>query len=340
MMDKTELQEQLLNWYDHSKRVLPWRDDKDPYKIWISEIMLQQTKVETVIPYFNRFIDKYPTVQLLSLAEMDELNKMWEGLGYYSRIRNISKAAKVIVKDFKGIIPNTLKELESLPGIGPYTSGAISSIAFEKKQTAVDGNVLRVFARLLRIKDDIKDKDTKKRIKNYVEGVLPDTRIGDFNQGLMEIGATVCLPNGKPLCSVCPFNDFCKAYKFKETDSIPLKQKQKAKRKEEVTVYIIKYKDKYGIEKRKEQGLLAGLYQFPNTNQSNIDLDLPKRETTKLIESKHIFTHIIWKIKANLVTLNYQIEGLTYVSKEELINDFSIPTAFKTYKELIKKDLI
>lgn len=247
----------LLRFYDQSKRVLPWRDNKDPYYIWISEIMLQQTRVETVIPYFERFINELPTVEELSKVDDDRLMKLWEGLGYYSRARNLKKAAIKVVVDFKGVIPNNKKDLESLSGIGPYTSGAILSIAFEEKIAAVDGNVLRVFSRLYKIEDDIKDIKTKQRIKDLVEQSLPSKRNGDYNQAIMELGATICRPNGRPFCEQCPLEDICEANKHHMQMALPFQSKKAKRRMESRTVFILKCGDKYAIIKRPNKGLLS-----------------------------------------------------------------------------------
>jgi len=301
-MNKELFYQDLISWYDQSKRILPWRDNPNPYHVWVSEIMLQQTRVETVIPYFNRFIRRLPTIESLSKVNDDELNKLWEGLGYYSRVRNLKKAAIDIVSNHNGMLPNEKKELESLSGIGSYTSGAILSIAFNKPYTAVDGNVLRVFARLLGIIENIKEPQIKETIKKEVETVLPNTRVGDFNQGLMEIGATVCLPNGKPICSVCPFNKYCVAYNKGLVDVIPAKQVKKKKKEEQVTVFVLKNKGKIAIERRPSTGLLAGLYQFPNEFGSFTKEDVMtkfKSDSVKpLSNAKHVFTHIIWHLQA------------------------------------------
>ena len=238
-MDKQLLQSNILNWYDQTKRILPWRDNPNPYHVWVSEIMLQQTRVEAVIPYFLRFIGQLPTIKDLAVISDDELNKLWEGLGYYSRARNLKRAAHLIVEKHESKLPSDYDELISLPGIGPYTAGAISSKAFGKRNTAVDGNVLRVFSRVFAIKDEIKDKTVKKNIKQKVEDLSPETRIGDFNQALMEIGATICKPNGKPLCMVCPLQPFCKAYQLDLTDVIPRKAKKAERKIIKKTVLIL-----------------------------------------------------------------------------------------------------
>jgi len=332
-MDKKMFTESLLNWYDTNQRVLPWRENKDPYRVWISEIMLQQTRVETVIPYFNRFINKIPTVEALSKVDDDELNKLWEGLGYYSRARNLKFASIQVMNEFNGIIPSTQKELESLKGIGPYTSGAVLSISFDKPFTAVDGNVLRVFSRLYAIDSNIKDPKTKKDIKGIVEELLPKFRVGDFNQALMEIGATICVPTGRPLCEKCPLASQCEAKKRNIQTILPIIEKRNSRRKQDVTYIILKANDKYALRKRPPKGLLAGLYEFLNFD-NKLSLNEVKamydfKSIEKLPSKKHIFTHIEWNITAYLVELHEVIEPFIWASRDELDTVYPIPVAFK-----------
>lgn len=343
MIIKSVFQDDLLNWYDHNQRILPWRDNKNPYYIWISEVMLQQTKVQTVIPYFERFIKALPTVRDLANAEEDNLLKLWEGLGYYNRVRNLQLAAKEIVLKFNGVLPSNADVLETLKGIGPYTSGAIASIAFNKKHSAVDGNVLRVFSRLLEIKGDIKEPKIKKKIKEYVETLLP-TRVGDFNQGLMEIGATVCVPNGQPLCALCPFNTYCKAYLNSTTKDIPQKRTKKKLPIQLKTVLVIKYNGKYAIEKRNDKGLLASMYQFPMFDgylsiKDVMMFNLGKIEkNTDLGKTTHKFTHLVWNMQGYEIELSENNTSYHYESYENISKNYTIPSAFKVYKKLIMED--
>jgi A/G-specific adenine glycosylase len=336
----TTLSQRLLKFYDNSARVLPWRDNKNPYYIWVSEIMLQQTRVEAVIPYFERFIKEVPTIEALSNIDDDRLMKLWEGLGYYSRARNLKKAAIQVMNDFKGSLPSNKKDLESLSGIGPYTSGAILSIAYEQKVAAVDGNVLRVFSRVYKIQDDIKDKATKRMIKTLVEESLPKQRNGDYNQAIMELGATVCIPNGRPLCEQCPLEDMCEAQKSNMQMMLPFKSKKTIRKIEERTVFLLKYNNLYAIRKRPSEGLLASLYEYPNfdghVNQSNIEIEYTS--FTKLPSSKHVFTHKEWIMKGYLLETVEKSEEYIWVSKEEIENDYSIPRAFRAYTNLILKD--
>jgi A/G-specific adenine glycosylase len=339
-MKKQDVVDQMLYFYDHSKRVLPWRANKNPYYIWISEIMLQQTRVETVIPYFNRFIKTIPSVYELSIIEEDKLMKLWEGLGYYSRARNLQKAAIQIMTHFNGEIPQTKTELESLSGIGPYTSGAILSIAFEQRVPAVDGNVLRVFSRVYGIEDDIKQQTTKTYIKDLVLAHLPATRNGDFNQSIMELGATICIPNGAPLCSICPIQNICKAYEEQTQSRIPFRTKKTKRNMESKTIIVFMYKDMYGIKKRPSKGLLASLYEYETLDDAYSLKDVEqlfKKNVTDMGPSKHIFTHKVWLMNGYLVEIDTPIEEFTFVTREELIETYSIPSAFKAYTNHIVK---
>jgi len=340
---KAYINTELLNWYDEHARVLPWRDNPTPYRIWISEIMLQQTRVEAVRSYFERWMIKAPDVFILSQLSLDEINKLWEGLGYYSRARNILKASKIIVKQYNGILPSSKHLLEELPGIGPYTSGAISSIAFNQKETAVDGNVLRVFARLTANKNDIKSLSTKKEIKKIVYDVLPEDRVGDFNQSLMELGATVCIPNGEPKCVSCPLINICESYKQNLTSLIPVKQKKKIQRVEKVTVLLVNKDGLIAIKRRPDSGLLALLYEYPNFDyhmtKGELTLMYPNSEIVPLPDAKHVFTHIIWKMKGFSILIKEDEFSKDYIwaTPDDISNTYTIPTAFKAYTKLIFK---
>lgn len=328
-MKSSYLSNKLLKFYDTSKRILPWRDNKIPYYIWVSEIMLQQTRVEAVIPYFNRFIKALPTISDLANVDEDSLLKLWEGLGYYNRARNLKKAAIKIVEEFNGVMPQTREELESLPGIGPYTSGALLSIAYDQHVAAVDGNVLRVFSRFYQIEEDIKNLKTKATIKALVQDSLPPSRNGDYNQAIMEIGATVCIPNGKPLCELCPLKKECLSYKNNMQMLLPFKSKKKPRRIEKKTIYIYKYNNLFAIKKRPFKGLLASMYEFNNV-EGHI-----KESLTKLPNSKHIFTHIEWHMIAYFKEVSTKNKDYIWATKQEIEDKYSIPNAFKTYKEYI-----
>jgi len=341
-MNKSTFQDALLNWYQKSKRTLPWRDNPLPYFVWVSEIMLQQTRVEAVIPYYNRFIEELPSIKALANVEEDKLYKLWEGLGYYARVKNLQKAAKIVIQDYSGVLPDNKSDLESLPGIGPYTSSAILAIAFDKPTAAVDGNVLRVFARLMAIKKDIKDPNTKKIIKEQVTKLVPNKNNRDFTQALMEIGATICIPNGSPRCYLCPLSSFCIAYQKQLTEEIPVIQKKKQRIIEQITVLIFKYNNLFAIRKRPDKGLLANLYEYPNMSglltKKEVGHLYPQAISIKqLPEATHIFTHKEWHMVGFLIEMNSKTDGYNFVSREMIQTEYSIPKAFQTYTKLILK---
>ncbi|MBQ8815009.1 MAG: A/G-specific adenine glycosylase [Lachnospiraceae bacterium] len=254
----------LLSWFSGHARILPWREQPTPYRVWLSEIMLQQTRVEAVKPYFERFIAALPDIAALAEAEEDQLLKLWEGLGYYSRVRNLNRSAKQVMEEHGGELPADHQKLLKLPGIGSYTAGAIASIAFGQKVPAVDGNVLRVISRVLKSREDISELSTKKAMEILLERVMPADAPGNFNQALMEVGATVCIPRGEPLCEECPFYTLCLSRRDGLTGEIPVKKAAKARRVEERTVFLITDGRRVAVRKRPEKGLLAGLYEFPN----------------------------------------------------------------------------
>jgi A/G-specific adenine glycosylase len=334
-------QQQLLKWYDLNLRKLPFRTNPTPYRVWISEIMLQQTRVDTVLPYFERFIQKVPNIQALAEISDDKLLKLWQGLGYYNRAKNLKKTATIILADYNGLFPSDPKILQSLPGIGPYTAGAIASIAFGKKISAIDGNVLRVISRMTAITHNIKEKSVKKEIETIVENNLPKQRIGDYNQALMELGATICLPYEQAKCSVCPVYSFCNAYKQNIVSLLPIREKKKPRKKELRTIFIIKNGNSYALLQRSKTGLLAGLYEFPNvlghnTRKENLLLlnswDMDIENITALKNTKHIFTHIEWHMIAYMVDAkNIKSNKFIWATKEEIIKSYSIPSAFKAY---------
>ena len=240
----------LLSWYDREKRVLPWRQNKDPYRVWVSEIMLQQTRVEAVIDYYNRFLKLFPTVEALAEAPTEQVLKAWEGLGYYSRARNLQKAAQMVVSDYNGIFPKTAKELLKLPGIGRYTAGAVSSIAYDSQEPAVDGNVLRVIMRILACDENVSKDSVKTEVEEIVRGIIP-ARAGDFNQSLMELGALVCLPNGAPLCEKCPLAELCEGRRQGIAEQLPNKTQKKERTIEQKTVFVIEKDGRAALRRRK-----------------------------------------------------------------------------------------
>lgn len=299
-------QKDLLHWYLTNKRELPWRKTNDPYHIWISEIMLQQTQVITVIPYYEKFLKKFPTVYHLAEADEQTVLKQWEGLGYYSRARYLHEAAKEVVEHYSGVIPSNKKQLSSLKGIGPYTSGAILSIAFNQPEPAVDGNVMRVLSRILLIDDNIAEVRTRKKFETTVSMIISKEDPSSFNQGLMELGAMVCTPKN-PLCLHCPVRDHCRAFQAGVQTELPVKTRAKRQKVEPYIVVIIRKDDEVLIEQRPYQGLLANMWQFPMVKVSAIGINevenwvydtygISAKLGDMLGEVKHIFTHKIWEL--------------------------------------------
>lgn len=313
--DTFSFQQSLLGWYHVNKRDLPWRNDQDPYKIWVSEIMLQQTKVDTVIPYFRRFLTKYPTLHDLAEADQQDVLKAWEGLGYYSRARNLQNAVREVVASYGGEVPANAKELGSLKGVGPYTKGAILSIAFNQPEPAVDGNVMRVLSRVLKIEDDIAQPKTKKKFEDYVKELISVEDPSAFNQGIMELGALICTPKS-PMCMFCPVQEHCQAFSDGIEQELPIKSKAKKQKTISYAVLLIhNEKKEYLIEKRSEQGLLASMWQFPMVPIDEIGIDHVKswiemEYGLKIALSerkgklKHVFSHIIWQLQIYEATTN------------------------------------
>ncbi len=308
---KKDIQYGLLKWFDEEKREMPWRETRNPYKIWVSEIMLQQTQIITVIPYFERFIEAFPTVQDLAAAPEEKVLKCWEGLGYYSRARNLHRAAKQIVAEFDGRMPQDWDDLLSLPGIGSYTAGAVLSIAFGQVLPAVDGNVLRVLSRMFLISKPINVAKTKKEMEALAGCLIPIARAGDFNQALMELGALICTPKS-PQCFRCPLQKCCCANQEQCQASLPVKEK-KAPKRELKMVFGVIYNEKGDvlIEQRPSKGLLANLWQFPGgewhsgseAHEVLRDIIKEKYQLDIIVDGdqialKHIFTHLVWKVTA------------------------------------------
>lgn len=341
---KKNFQDKLLGWYQKEARDLPWRHDLNPYKIWISEIMLQQTRVDTVIPYFKRFIAKAPTIKALAEIREDDLLKLWQGLGYYNRAINLKKAAQIIMERFEGHLPYNRKDLESLPGIGAYTSGAIASIAFGQKTPAVDGNVLRVLARITANLNNITDQNGKKQIQEFAKRLLPSEKVGDFNQALIELGAVICLPNGEPKCKECPVNSFCCALQKGIVLKIPVKSNKKKRKIQKKTVLLISWGERFALLKRQDKGLLPNLWELPNM-EGHLTEEECKKEIKKLglilqkitymKPSKHIFTHLEWQMTGYHIRVREvkKPSSWTWATKAEIIDEYSVPTAFKDFIE-------
>lgn len=353
LMQRKSEQELLLAWYDANRRILPWREDPAPYHVWLSEIMLQQTRVEAVKGYYQRFLTALPDIKSLADAEEDVYLKLWEGLGYYSRVRNLHKAAQQIMDQYGGEMPQTAGELQKLAGIGPYTAAAIASIAFGERIPAIDGNLLRIFARRRAYESDIKTSQAKKEAEAFFMESFPGDRPGDYNQALMDLGATVCLPNGAPHCETCPWADLCEAHARGMETAYPVAAPKKARRIDEKTVFLIYYADMLALAKRPDKGLLAGLYEFPNTagrlsREEAEDyvqrLGFSALQIRPLPEAKHIFTHREWhmtgyEIRADEWQPPPQRKEKTDIflaSQEEMKEKYSIPSAFSYYvKEIL-----
>ena len=334
----------LLNWYQKNKRDLPWRKDQNPYHVWISEIMLQQTRIEAVIGYYDRFIKRLPSIQDLAQINDDELLKLWEGLGYYTRARNLKKAAIMIMEEYDGIFPNTFEQIMSLPGIGEYTASAIGSICFSLKEVTIDGNVLRVYMRLQNCYDNVDDLKIRKKVRNELQKIMPE-EAGDFNQALMELGETICLPNGIPKCSECPLKNFCKSYQNDTYLELPIKNKKKDKKEEKYTILLFYYKSQFVLEKRKESGLLQNLWQFPNIQGHLTKKQLEnylKENKIKFLKVKksvsytHIFTHKRWNMISYMVELDKNDYNMNWNDLKTL-KEKAIPTAFMPFLKELKE---
>lgn len=339
-----ELPRLLLPWYHENKRDLPWRQDKEPYHIWVSEIMLQQTRVEAVRGYYIRFLQALPTVKALAECDDDALHKLWEGLGYYSRVRNLKKAAQVIMERHGGVFPQTYEEILALPGIGEYTAGAICSIAYDLPTPAVDGNVLRVISRLTADDTPIDLPAYKAAVRQSLAQNYPKAA-GDFTQALMELGATVCGPNREPECEICPCRSICKAFQHGTAVKYPVKLPKKAKRMEEKTVFILSCDGAYALEKRPNKGLLAGLWQFPNTDKK-LEVSeavawaeskgLAPREVLRQVERQHIFTHIRWGMRGIYMEVAEPKGDFIWLNADEIRSNAALPTAFRQFWEEIE----
>ena len=339
-----EIGEPLTKWYQENKRDLPWRADVTAYKVWVSEIMLQQTRVEAVKPYYARFLKTFPTIADLAGAEEDLLLKMWEGLGYYNRVRNMQKAAKQVMVDFHGEFPHTYEEIRSLTGIGNYTAGAIASFAYGIPKPAVDGNVLRVISRLTASEEDIGKASVRERMEEALEKVIPNDAASDFNQGLIELGAIVCVPNGAPKCESCPLAHLCRAHEKGIEQELPVKSKAKERRIEKKTVFVFQDGDHVAIRKRPAKGLLAGLYELPNldghlTEEEALSyckqIGLSPLRIQRLKDGKHIFSHVEWQMIGYRIRVDELekscTEKMLFIHPEEIQAEYPIPAAFETY---------
>lgn len=339
-----KLPDALLPWYEENKRQLPWREDRDPYHIWVSEIMLQQTRVEAVKGYYSRFLSAYPTVQDLAAADDEQLHKLWEGLGYYNRVRNMKKAASVVVQTFHSSFPKTYAEVLDLPGIGEYTAGAICSIAYDLPTPAVDGNVLRVVSRLTDDDTFVDSPKFKKDVHLRLAEIYPK-QAGAFTQALMELGATVCGPNRKPMCDVCPCRDFCLGHIRGTAENLPRKSPKRSRKTEKLTVFVLSCDGRYALQKRDDKGLLAGLWQFPNVPgklgieeslTSVSKMDLHPKEIQRIVSRKHIFTHIQWDMIGVYMEVKTTNNQFCWLTEQEIKGQAALPTAFRQFWEEIQ----
>ena len=341
-MELSQLPALLLPWYEEHKRDLPWRRDREPYHVWLSEIMLQQTRVEAVRGYYARFLAALPTVEALAACDDDRLRKLWEGLGYYTRVRNLKKAAQVLVEQYGGVFPQTWAEVRALPGIGDYTAGAVCSICFGQPEPAVDGNVLRVVSRLTASTEPVTKPQAKRTVTEALREIYPAGRCGDFTQALMELGATVCLPNGAPDCEHCPAAVLCRSREGELWREIPVKEKKKPRKQEEKTVFLLRCGEKWAVRKRPETGLLAGLWEFPNVPghlsaqaalEQAASWDCKPRELRRSLGKTHIFTHIQWEMTGYYIDCEAEPEIFLWADAGQLDRDISLPTAFRQFRE-------
>lgn len=362
------LVEPLQEWFKQNARQLPWRSDPTPYHVWISEIMLQQTRVEAVKPYYFRFLEQLPDVETLAGCPEELYLKLWEGLGYYSRVRNLHTAAQQIVDEYGGKIPEDYSTLLKIKGIGPYTAGAISSMAYGKPVAAVDGNVLRVLTRVTGDDTDISKQSFRSRIQEKLTGLMqesPKQALTEreeadphiFNQALMELGAVICIPNGEPRCSECPWRSLCRAKAEGRITELPVRKKAKERRLEDKTVFVLEQKSQAAVHKRPGKGLLAGLYELPNrpghlAEEAAADfvrsIGLTPLQICRLPEAKHVFSHVEWHMTGYQIRVEKQYypsevqkkraeeEEIFFVDMEEIKSKYAIPSAFMAYTRFLK----
>ena len=342
----------LTEWYQDNKRILPWRADRNPYYIRVSEIMLQQTRVEAVKPYFKNFISELPTVRELAACPEDRLLKLWEGLGYYNRVRNMQKAAVTIVNEYGGKLPADYEALKKLSGIGSYTAGAVASIAYGIPVPAVDGNVLRVLARVREDDRDISRQAVKGQVEKDLLAVMPKDDPGDFNQALMELGAVICVPGGSPKCGECPLQKLCRAHEAGRELEYPVKAGKKGRRVEARTILLIQDGERIALRRRPDQGLLAGLYEFPNlpghlnrreTLEWVEEAGLTPLQIQKLDDAKHIFSHVEWHMIGYAVRVasfeGAKSGGLILAETKHAEEEYPVPAAYGAYARYMNLNL-
>ena len=341
MHELKQIPKKLLTWFAAHQRNLPWRENRVPYRVWLSEIMLQQTRVEAVKPYFTRFLEKLPDIRALSECPDEELMKLWEGLGYYSRARNLKKAAGEIMERHGGAFPGTYGEIRALSGIGDYTAGAVASICFDLPEPAVDGNVLRVMTRLTCDERCTDDTAVKRDIREKLRILYKEEaggNCGQLTQALMELGATVCVPNGAPHCTECPLADLCLAHREHSETDFPVRKQKKPRRIEEYTVYILECDGQIAIRKRADTGLLAGLFELPHLDgkreaqaalDAASDWKITANEIISVRQRLHIFTHIEWHMACVHILCSRKDSRFLWVTREQLAAEYALPTAFR-----------
>lgn len=334
-----QLPQLLLPWYTENRRLLPWREDRQPYHVWLSEIMLQQTRVEAVRGYYTRFLTQLPDIASVAQAPEELLFKLWEGLGYYSRVRNLKKAATVIMQQYGGRFPESYEQVRALPGIGDYTAGAICSICFNAPTPAVDGNVLRVLARLTADDTPIDTPACKRGAARRLAQIYPP-EAGDFTQSMMELGATVCLPGGAPDCVRCPCAGICQALAHGRTRQLPVRLPKRPRREEEKTVFLFHCDGRYALLRRQEQGLLAGLWQFPEAPgklepeqavAQAQDMGLQVQQLLRQTDADHVFTHITWHMRCYYLETVQTCDSFTWLTAQQIDAEHALPTAFRQF---------
>ena len=332
-MDRDGFCRALLAWYDREKRELPWRGTQDPYRVWLSEIMLQQTRAEAVAPRYEAFLTRFPTVAALAAADEEAVLKAWEGMGYYSRARNLRRAAMEVVR--RGCFPQSAKEWQKLPGVGAYTAAAVASIAYHEAAPALDGNQARVLSRLLAFEGTV---DTPQRLRAQAEALIDRERPGDYNQALMDLGSGVCTPRA-PKCGLCPVAAFCAARAGGDAESYPHLPPPIARREVEVTVVLAYLGGRVLVRRRPSKGLLAGLWEFPNFSEGALEDTLPgARATGELACSRHVFTHLVWNMRGLRAEAEALPEGMRAVDADEL-RALPFPTALRVYRQIAMREL-
>lgn len=334
----------LLEWFRDNARRLPWRDDPTPYHVWLSEIMLQQTRVAAVLDYYRRFLEEAPDIAALAALPEERLMKLWQGLGYYSRARNLQRAAKIIVEEYGGTFPSSYAAVRSLPGVGDYTAGAVCSIALGQAVPAVDGNVLRVYARLCGDAGDISTPQMKRKVTGALEKVIPVDAPGAFNQALMELGAMVCLPNGAPLCARCPVRDLCAALAQGRISELPFKAPKRPRRVQQRTVWLIFHQNRVALRRRPARGLLAGLWEFPNEPGDGPmprDWNIKAPSQAYAGQARHVFTHIEWHMTLRSAQAADEglPEGWVWADRVQLEQKYAVPSAFEGALRVVNERL-